>query len=453
MFYGVEMDMQYETKMKLTPKIEAVLKFAGYTLSIVSIILTVMLLMSLSDSLIDKILMLATGVGFEVSKFAFVPIALLFFHKGLYKIGAFTFIVGGSLVLLSLSASVGFLHSKVDSSAQLAKSNSIEYKMIMSQIDQLDTQIDNLNAAATVDSTSRYRQVRDGASAKTQQAEYLGERKMKLLHSLESINGLDMTASGSLFNSIASMINADPQKVKFYAHLIVGVLLELCAITALFLVGISKASEIKNNDKNVSVNENQTSNNNDFKNVNVSNQQRMVLPNENDHFENVYAFERKQEKSIINQMKDISRANVAKHDRERLQLESTIQSLIEDNSQMSQALRKLDEKTVVSVLDNKPAPKESTVTIKKVTPQEGQGDTATTGDNATRYENVVRYIKSCKPNKISKRNIMETFGCNFEVVSRFFDQMLLDNVIEKTNTNRFRLKLNENVLQQQQQQQ
>ncbi len=431
------------TGIQLNSKMRNVLDFAGYTLSIVSIIFTVMLLTSLSDSNFDKLLMAATGIGFEVSKFAFVPIALLFFQRGHYKAGAASFVIGIALVMLSLSASVGFLHSKVDSSALLAKESSVEYKMIMSQVGQIDTQINNLNEAAAVDATSRYRQVRDGSSFKTQQAEQLGERKLQLLSSLENINGLEMTSSGSLFASIASMINAAPQKVKFYAHLTVAVLIELCAIAALSLSGIAKASEIKNSDKNVS--------NNDVKNVNVSNQQRMVLPNENDHFENVYAFERKQEKSIIDQMKDISKANVAKHERERSQLESKIQSLIADNSLMSEALRKHEEKPLVSVLDNKPAPKKSTVTIKKVTQSgEGQGDTATTGDNATRYENVVRYIKTCKPNKISKRNIMETFNCNFEVVSRFFDQMLSDNVIEKTNTNRFRLKLNENVLQQQQ---
>ena len=414
------------TGIQINSKMRNVLDFAGYTLSIVSIIFTVMLLTSLSDSSFDKLLMAATGIGFEVSKFAFVPIALLFFQRGHYKAGAASFVIGIALVMLSLSASVGFLHSKVDSSALLAKESSVEYKMIMSQVDQLDTQINNLNAAAAVDATSRYRQVRDGSSLKTQQAEQLGERKVQLLSSLENINGLEMTSSGSLFLSIASMIDAEPQKVKFYAHLIVAVLIELCAIAALSLSGIAKANAIKN--ENIQE-EHEEQQDHRINVPNVPKSEHQVFSNQNignisGRNKNVYPL--------------YQTANIKGADEVPSEQKLTLQEMLKEQARQATFTLKDQEdmkaqaqdKPVSQVLNSKPKPKKTKTTVVRE-----QGDTAVKGSNANRFESVVTDIKEGRL-KPTVREIKAKKGCGYEVAKKYLEQMYTDGVLLKERTSK-----------------
>ncbi len=415
------------TGIQINSKMRNVLDFAGYTLSIVSIIFTVMLLTSLSDSSFDKLLMAATGIGFEVSKFAFVPIALLFFQRGHYKAGAASFVIGIALVMLSLSASVGFLHSKVDSSALLAKESSVEYKMIMSQVDQIDTQINNLNAAAAVDATSRYRQVRDGSSLKTQQAEQLGERKLQLLSSLDHINGLEMTSSGSLFSSIASMIDAEPQKVKFYAHLIVAVLIELCAIAALSLSGIAKANAIKNENIEEEHKEQQEHPTNV---PHVPKSEHLVFSNQNignisGRNKNVYPL--------------YQTANIKGADEVPTEQKAALQEMLKEQVRQATAftlkyqeqIKDQDKnKPVTQVLNSKPKPKKTKTTVVRE-----QGDTAVKGSNANRYESVVTDIKEGRL-KPTVREIKAKKGCGYEVAKKYLEQMHTDGVLLKESTSK-----------------
>lgn len=409
------------TGIQLNSRMRNVLDFAGYTLSIVSIIFTVMLLTSLSDSSFDKLLMAATGIGFEVSKFAFVPIALLFFQRGHYKAGAASFVIGIALVMLSLSASVGFLHSKVDSSALLAKESSVEYKMIMSQVDQLDTQINNLNAAAAVDATSRYRQVRDGSSLKTQQAEQLGERKLQLLSSLNHINGLEMTSSGSLFSSIASMIDAEPQKVKFYAHLIVAVLIELCAIAALSLSGIAKANAIRN--ENIQE-EHEEKQDHQINVPHVPKSEHQVFSNQNignisDRNNNIYP---------LYETANIKKADEPFAEQQEMLREQARQAIAFTLKSQEQMKAQAQDKPISQVLNSKPKPKKTKTTVVRE-----QGDTAVKGSNANRYESVVTDIKEGRL-KPTVREIKAKKGCGYEVAKKYLEQMHTDGVLLKEST-------------------
>jgi len=411
------------TGIQLNSKMRLVLDFAGYTLSIVSIIFTVMLLTSLSDSNFDKLLMAATGIGFEVSKFAFVPIALLFFQRGHYKAGAASFLIGASLVLLSLSASVGFLHSKVDASALSAKEHSVEYKMTLSQVDQLDAQINNLNSAAAIDATSRYRQVRDGSSLKTQQADQLGERKLQLLSSLDQINGLEMTSSGSLFSSIASMIDAESQKVKFYAHLIVAILIELCAIAALSLSGIAKANAIK--DKNIQE-EHEEQQEHQANVPDVPKSEHQVFSNQNMgkiQSRNKNVFPLFQTANIKNSDEIDTEQQAILRQQERQAIAFTLkmqeQMKAQDNDQL-----------VEQVLNNKPKPKKTKTSFVRE-----QGDTAVKGSNANRFESVVTDIQQGRL-KPTVREIKAKKGCGYEVAKKYLEQMHTDGILLKESTSK-----------------
>lgn len=222
---------------------------SGISLCLVSVFYTCLLTKSLADPVHEQILMMISGIGFEICKYLFIPIGIALFSRG-YIFHAIPLLsIGTALILVSLCASLGFLESRQNVASENARIKSDQYQRLDSQFNTIERQINTLLQTAKIDSNSRFAGVRGRSSNIQNQIAELRREKMIIFKKMNLINGENSTSAGALFNGISSLFNIDSKLVKTATYSIVAILIELCGITALSVAGLGTSVSLNRNEK------------------------------------------------------------------------------------------------------------------------------------------------------------------------------------------------------------
>ncbi len=240
----------------------ALLGLSGIGLSIISAIFTVNLLSEMSNNATEKTLMSGVGVCFEVAKFVMIPLGVSAVARGYLK-GIWSITVGLALLAISIGASIGFLGANADHSSSVAKQVRDERAATLADRDSiraallsLDGTIDTIQK--TINADIAHERL-TAARRSTTRLEALQAQKATLLSKMNTAQPVAVSeaaskptvgfsASESLFNSLASLLNTTPQRSRNVSHISVSVLLELVALTCLAMAGLKVGVKVSSHE-------------------------------------------------------------------------------------------------------------------------------------------------------------------------------------------------------------
>ena len=218
---------------------------AGFTLCLISIIYTVQLTTDLATDFQEQLIMGAVGASLEICKFVFIPLGITLITLDRRYKGAALLAIGLVLLVVSMTASLGYLSSRTDKIAQQAKFESDDYRQLSQDIETVSNQIATLEASASKDVSNPNAYVRDRARQDQERINELRQERSRLQDQLNSIDGESMTSAGSLFSGLSKLLDSDPHLMKEKAYFVLSALIEICALAALSIAGIQHGRDLE----------------------------------------------------------------------------------------------------------------------------------------------------------------------------------------------------------------
>lgn len=226
------LDHQPEISLRLVGTNKACVNFVAALLALISGVFTIKLCYEFGSSTVDKFLLCGAGLCFEIFKWASLVIGIALLKRG-KNIGVLLITVSLVIVLVSLTATLGFLNSSHNSAASSALKNSTEYRLIEQQIESKVSQISDAQKNAHLDTENGFR----SRAQRTLSSEIPRmERELQELQDrLHSASPDVETSANSLFESIARLTNGSPDRVKIVGYLVLSLLIEIVGALCIFL--------------------------------------------------------------------------------------------------------------------------------------------------------------------------------------------------------------------------
>ena len=193
------------------------LQIAAVILTCVSIVFTVLLWSQLPETLFLKTAAGLAGLALELCKFSLLPLAFFFLTNRETAKGCLLLTIGSALFIVSIGASVTFL----ETGDQARQQQSVMWQQRQTALRQLEENIRIAQASASRDIAGNYRQ--RGLETLQQISQWQTERQKIIDTPIETDNHFLITGS----------------EKRFYAWLLLALLIDGCAITAWSLLGSS----------------------------------------------------------------------------------------------------------------------------------------------------------------------------------------------------------------------
>lgn len=185
---------------------------------------SVRLLLQLADDAATGWVYSAVAVALALVQYAAMPVGLRRWALG-YRASALLYFASWALLtVVSIAASAGALIGDTQQQQQSSKTTSTAYQLLISQIEQLQSQAEAIQTTARIDAENGYRA---RALTTLDKLPAIQANIADLRLQLDTLPPTNTTAAMALFNRISQPLGLTPDQTMTAAYLLVAVLIEL----------------------------------------------------------------------------------------------------------------------------------------------------------------------------------------------------------------------------------
>ena len=202
-------------------------------LTLISVTYSVSFFWQMSTSNFGRIMALLLALSFESMKYLAIPVGVKSFKNSQPFLGLLFSLVGGVLLLVSITASFGWLNHAALSSKQKAKESFVKYNTRSQMINNLNKEISVLSRDSLKDLSGVYR-TRGKNTLSTVQS-----LRAELLSLAKENQGIELTSSDAIFYNLG-LSEKESLKIRSFLFLIIAIVPDVSVIILLLLLSSSK---------------------------------------------------------------------------------------------------------------------------------------------------------------------------------------------------------------------